>query len=120
MRVVVPVGRGSNIRVETARVVDYDGNRSNRPYLVAALSHHPWPLPPNASLADSDLWGRSRTMWVAASELEPNQYREAVAEGGEVIAAGLVPRGNFDSFFLAILTAFQVLRPTPYTLNPKL
>ena len=109
---------GNNVRIlvptkpyfiATATLLNWDPCRPTNQYQVFhnTPSDILWPLP-NVTDLDISKWHEQGLIWLNAQELEPFQYSSFVTYATEATIVGLVPRGNFDSFYDALISVFQV------------
>jgi hypothetical protein len=109
---------GNNVRVLiptdpyiilTATILRYDPSRPDRPYLVHrnAPSNSNWPVG-HMSNESLQIWHQNGEIWLNMLELEPFQYHDYLSMSHETTIVGLVPRGNFDSFYMSAITVFQI------------
>ena len=106
VRVLVPT---NPFMIETAMFVNYDPTQTSNQYQVYrdAPSNSLWPLP-NLTKEEINDWELNGLIWLNAQELEPFQYPSFVSSAKEAIIVGIVPRGNFDTFYDALISVFQI------------
>eukprot|EP00291_Cryptomonas_curvata_P014439 CAMPEP_0172153224 /NCGR_PEP_ID=MMETSP1050-20130122/1310_1 /TAXON_ID=233186 /ORGANISM="Cryptomonas curvata, Strain CCAP979/52" /LENGTH=988 /DNA_ID=CAMNT_0012821705 /DNA_START=410 /DNA_END=3377 /DNA_ORIENTATION=- len=106
VRVLIPT---DPYMILTATVLRYDPTRPDRPYLVYrnAPSNNDWPIN-HMSNESLQIWRQNGEIWLNMLELEPFQYQDYLSIRHETTIVGLVPRGNFDSFYMSAITVFQI------------